>query len=528
MDEQLQRILKSNRPLLKAQKNTGFLSRATVHDVLHQPGQSLDPNTRASMGSRFRHDFSQVRVHTGLQAAESARAVDALAYTVGSDLVFGQGQYAPQTGEGQRLLAHELAHVVQQQALPQPSSPELAVGEPASEPEKEAVRAANQVVAGSFAQPSIDAATLPGHVAGGSIVQRQAVTTVPGQAPWSATPSLVRMPSEMVDLAPGEAISAKNPKLVQLAMAFKALLSTNPQAYIDLSAYLTEGAEMSSEKASQERQQLQERMRAMRSVLGSLGVPPDKVNIEPATAFATRLGGQVSATLYQEPRPLLMPSGPGLTPPVADSKPPAKLATSTPSLGDLLTFKFKGGPVEFMVDLPKSATARLPLALGNARSLAFELEAETSGTFSFAVTLDDKPNLRVSLKAGLSLDKDKGTSGSAGLTIESLHTVCSADNPELVKAKITSAGEKLKKAGQEYSTAKTNEGKLSKVADIAGAIGEMYDAVDKSKKGCKQVTAAKLQFSVQGPLAPTSGALAEPDPSERPSTYIGGSITIPF
>jgi hypothetical protein len=499
-----------------------------VREVLRSPGQALDPGTRAFMEPRFGYDFSRVRVHADARAAESARAVDALAYTVGPHVVFGRRQYAPQTGEGQRLLAHELAHVVQQQSLPETSSSRLAVGEPASETEQEAAQAANQALGPSLERPSIGAATLPGHVAGGSMVQRQAVTTVPGQSLWSSPAPLVQMPSEMIDLAPGEAISAGNPKLVQLATSFKALLPDNPQAYIDLSAYLTQSAEMSSEKASQERQHLQERMVAARGVLQGLGVPQDKVHIEPAYAFATRLGGQISATLYKEPRPLLLPSGPGPLQSVLGTKPPAKPTTPLPSLSELLTFKFKAGPVQFTVDLPKSATAKLPVAISNAKSLSFELEAETSGSFSFSVTLDDKPNLRVSLKAGLSLDKEKGTSGSVGLAIESLHTVCHADNPELLKAKITSAGEKLKKAGQEYGAAKTSEDKLSKAVDMAGAIGDMYDAVDKSKKGCKQVTAAKLEFGLQGPLAPTPGSLAEPDPSKRPATSVGVTLTVPF
>jgi len=87
-----------------------------VHEVLRSPGQSLDPATRAFMEPRFGHDFSKVRVHTDAKAAESARAANALAYTVGRDVVFGPRQYAPNTNGGQRLLAHELTHVVQQQA----------------------------------------------------------------------------------------------------------------------------------------------------------------------------------------------------------------------------------------------------------------------------------------------------------------------------------------------------------------------------------------------------------------------------
>lgn len=87
-----------------------------VHDVLRSPGQPLDPGARVFFEPRFGHDFSRVRVHTDSAAAESARAVNAMAYTVGQDIVFGSVQYQPSTPDGRRLLAHELTHVVQQYA----------------------------------------------------------------------------------------------------------------------------------------------------------------------------------------------------------------------------------------------------------------------------------------------------------------------------------------------------------------------------------------------------------------------------
>jgi hypothetical protein len=77
-------------------------------------GRSLDERTRGLMESRFAEDFSDVRIHTGYRAGEAADSVQARAFTVREDIVFAEGQYAPETTEGQRLLAHELAHVVQQ------------------------------------------------------------------------------------------------------------------------------------------------------------------------------------------------------------------------------------------------------------------------------------------------------------------------------------------------------------------------------------------------------------------------------
>lgn len=91
---------------------------SSVHEVLRSPGQPLDAETRAYFEPRFGHDFSGVRVHTDSVAAAAARAVWARAYTIGRDVVFASREYAPATPEGKRLLAHELAHVVQQRQRP--------------------------------------------------------------------------------------------------------------------------------------------------------------------------------------------------------------------------------------------------------------------------------------------------------------------------------------------------------------------------------------------------------------------------
>src|SRR5262249_8602578 len=88
-----------------------------VHDVLRSPGRPLDSKVRSFMEPRFGRDFSHVRVHTGSRAAQSATAVNALAYTVGNNIVFGQGMYSPGTAAGAHLLAHEMAHVVQQRGI---------------------------------------------------------------------------------------------------------------------------------------------------------------------------------------------------------------------------------------------------------------------------------------------------------------------------------------------------------------------------------------------------------------------------
>ncbi len=92
----------------------GAMAPPIVNEALRSPGRPLDAETRAFAEPRFGHDLSGVRVHTDVRAAHSARRINARAYTLGHDIVFGEGEFAPSTQSGRRLLAHELTHVLQQ------------------------------------------------------------------------------------------------------------------------------------------------------------------------------------------------------------------------------------------------------------------------------------------------------------------------------------------------------------------------------------------------------------------------------
>ncbi len=117
-----------------------------VHQVLGSAGQPLDASTRAFMEPRFGHDFSGVRVHTGARADESARAVNAAAYTVGQNIVFSNRMFRPSEASGRQLLAHELTHVVQQSRGPASSLDRLSVGAADTPLEAEADRVAARVM----------------------------------------------------------------------------------------------------------------------------------------------------------------------------------------------------------------------------------------------------------------------------------------------------------------------------------------------------------------------------------------------
>ena len=150
-----------------------------VHDVLRSSGQPLDGATRAYFEPRFGHDFSRVRIHADARANESAQSVNALAYTVGRDVVFGAGQYQPGAASGQRLLAHELTHVKQQNGG---ASFPLRLASSTDPAEREAEKASFAMTAGSMRGFTAPAA---------GVLQRQETkpSATGGSAGGGATPA---------------------------------------------------------------------------------------------------------------------------------------------------------------------------------------------------------------------------------------------------------------------------------------------------------------------------------------------------
>ncbi|MEA2490142.1 MAG: hypothetical protein QOH21_1934 [Acidobacteriota bacterium] len=121
---------------------------AVVHRVLSSPGRTLDSDTRAFMESRFGYDFSDVRIHTGSDAAASAQAVGAHAYTIGGDIVFDAGKYDPHSAAGRQLLAHELTHTIQQSGVGPSSLDGIETTSPGDTSEREADDIARDVLSG--------------------------------------------------------------------------------------------------------------------------------------------------------------------------------------------------------------------------------------------------------------------------------------------------------------------------------------------------------------------------------------------
>src|SRR5438876_6145629 len=125
-------------------------------------GAPLDNDTRGFMESRLGADFSDVRVHTDGKAAESARSVQAYAYTVGNDVVFQSDKYAPDSDSGQRMLAHELTHVVQQRSGPVDGTPAaggIKVSHPSDSFEQAAESTADRVMSSQAVPTPMTGAT---------------------------------------------------------------------------------------------------------------------------------------------------------------------------------------------------------------------------------------------------------------------------------------------------------------------------------------------------------------------------------
>jgi uncharacterized protein DUF4157 len=132
---------------------------ATVRESLRDPGEPLPTGLRTAMEQRLGQDFGAVRVHRGASAAEATRSLGALAFTAGNDLVFGPAQFAPGTPAGRHLLAHELAHVVQQRRGPVDGVPigggvTVNVGEDVFERQADALASGGEQATGRVAPSS--------------------------------------------------------------------------------------------------------------------------------------------------------------------------------------------------------------------------------------------------------------------------------------------------------------------------------------------------------------------------------------
>lgn len=202
---------------------------SSVHEVLRSSGHALDPAARQFFERGFGHDFGRVRIHADGRAADSARSVGALAYTVGADVVFGTAQYAPESPAGRKLLAHELVHVMQQRR-PADASPAggLQIGSPDDAQEHEADRLADDLITGQ-ARPSVSPA------ATGPKLQRAcrsaAQCAVPSQGNAAQFGATVEAESEANAVASGGVsvgghTSCLLPRHGQRATSFEALATT--------------------------------------------------------------------------------------------------------------------------------------------------------------------------------------------------------------------------------------------------------------------------------------------------------------
>jgi hypothetical protein len=169
-----------------ASESTLVAVPSIVHEVMRSPGQPLDRDTRGVMETRFGHDFSRVRVHTDRRAEESARAVDAVAYTVGNDIAFDTGRYAPGTQQGRYLIAHELTHVAQQSGKPTSHVDKLSMTEPSDASELEADTVAAAVVSG-FSVPSRSASRM-------TLARQVDAGVAPVKAPVAPPPAPAKAP----------------------------------------------------------------------------------------------------------------------------------------------------------------------------------------------------------------------------------------------------------------------------------------------------------------------------------------------
>jgi outer membrane protein OmpA-like peptidoglycan-associated protein len=281
---------------------------AIVNDVLQSSGECLGVSTRQLFEPRFGHDFSNVRVHVGSKAAESAHAVNALAYTVGQDIVFGAGQYQLTSDAGLRLISHELAHTVQPAARGG-----KAISDPGDASEREADAVGNA---------ALSSTPLTARVRAGSVMQRQSIPDVDltqNASPFMAA-SLGSVTIDGFELGQPEISADNRAKLETTAHYIAKLLVKYPLSTVRVIGH-TDAVDTEEKNMALGR----ERADAVRQALTEMGVLSDAITTESKGKSALLV-----KTEKPEPRnrrvevkfePKASPIGPILRPPEPLPKP---------------------------------------------------------------------------------------------------------------------------------------------------------------------------------------------------------------
>lgn len=454
-----------------AGSSDSFVAPPEVHDVLRSPGQPLDPETRDLMESRLGHDFSRVRVHNNAQAAASARAVDALAYTVGSNVVFGDRQYRPANASGQRLLAHELVHVIQQQGRDTGAGSVLTVGPTDDPAERQAEAAAIEGLAAQAA-PAVEPV--------GSRVQRS-----------PATP-----PKR------GLLKSVGNP------------YRPGAQIFVDEDCRLIEQMYLFSLKNP-----------SFSSLQGGEVHHSYQKRTGPLLGKARTLS-QLAEECREKREPSPIPEGPEEEPKVSMSSTARKaagLAITNPL--DELRGSLNLGRLSLNLSVPKlEALLKIPLAKKRHFEIAFETPSGVSYTLTMAI---DASRIRFELEGGLDA-KDK--SGSLGFSIKSKAKACEVQVREKVRLDLQTEGFHLNKAVKDYqewypgrpeegSTTGTGQEKSEEstktefdhLKDIAEKVGKVIAIVVKAEKECEKVprVSGKLEAELNQEMPKPFGSMRE-------------------
>lgn len=230
---------------------------------------------------------------------------------------------------------------------------------------------------------------------------------------------------------------------------------------------------------------------------------PDIVSVERIRGVAERCNVLTAFTL----NPCLDPAMLTPTSPPRAAVTPAPAPTRTgaaPSalggLSGLTEFGFSLGDVAMRVEIPSSLRAQLPVELRGAARITFSLTATTSGVFTFAITLDGIPHIRIRASTSVDVGEQRGTSS---LTIQSTRTVCRAQDPEAARRALQSKGQQLRDAilavqnppapeeGQDEAVEN-----LRRIADVVSKISDVYDAIETARAPCRQVPL--VEFGVTG------------------------------
>ncbi len=384
------------------------------------------------------------------------------------------------------------------------------------------------------------------------LLQRQPNSQISG-IPFLPSPfgKEIVFPEKTYSITPSESTGSDNQKLIELAQAYTSLVAANPDAYVEVSAYLDSALQYDTKKLEQQRETLTTNMSTVKESLKTLGIPKGRVEVDRPTVYSTN-GGNISIKLYKKHASYNFPPELLTTPPETAKKTltPEKKEEEASSLPDIGLSKLTDHELDiyigkFKISIPKSMELQFKsIPISNPMNLQISIKGEISDlaglvsppepkpedpaklgppiTVSMSVTLNGIPDITIKASAAMNLQNNTVTTG---ITFTLIGDKCVFTAPRSAIEKINTVQKEFSKynSGAQETAPEDDVGRAAHIIENIDKLYQAIKEIEDAKGKCQKGPTLEVGPTVTFPFGDYPEGMP-PDPARRP--VWGGGLTV--